>query len=193
MDHTVKRYIYRGHSKEVCGLTWSDSGKHLASGGNDNLVHIWDISMADAAASRTQYLHRNLLATGGDDDKTIKFWNTDTGACLNSVNTSCQVSALLWNKHEKELLSSYGSPGNQLILWKYPLMVKLFETPGITSRHLVMAPSPDGCTVASVAGDEKLTLWKMFGDPEAVKEAARKAARKAKVEPFSWSSRSSIR
>ncbi|CAN0921170.1 Cell division cycle 20.5, cofactor of APC complex [Linum grandiflorum] len=192
-----------GHSKEVCGLTWSDSGKHLASGGNDNLVHIWDI--------RTQYLHRlkdhtstvkalawcpfqqNLLATGGDDDKTIKFWNTDTGACLNSVNTSCQVSALLWNKHEKELLSSYGSPGNQLILWKYPLMVKLFETPGITSRHLVMAPSPDGCTVASVAGDEKLTLWKMFGDPEAVKEAARKAARKAKVEPFSWSSRSSIR
>ncbi|CAN0920607.1 Cell division cycle 20.5, cofactor of APC complex [Linum grandiflorum] len=192
-----------GHTEEVCGLKWSDSGKHLASGGSDNLVHIWDISM--------EYLHRlkdhtstvkalawcpfkrNLLATGGDDDKTIKFWNTETGACLNSVNTGSHVSALMWNKHEKELLSSHGLPGNQVILWKYPAMVKLFETPGLTSRHLVMDQSPDGCTVASAAGDEKLRIWNMFGDPEAVKEAARKAARKAKVEPFSWSSRSTIR
>ncbi|CAN0920705.1 Cell division cycle 20.1, cofactor of APC complex [Linum grandiflorum] len=160
----------------------------MASGGNDNLVHIWDISMAAAADGRTEYLHRlkdhtstvkdlawcpfkhNLLATGGDDDRTIKFRNTETGACLNSVNTS-----------------------SQLILWKYPSMVKLFETPGLTSRHLVMDQSPDGCTAASAAGDEKLRIWNMFGDPEAVKEAARKAARKAKVEPFSWSSRSTIR
>ncbi|CAN0920612.1 Cell division cycle 20.1, cofactor of APC complex [Linum grandiflorum] len=213
MDHTVKRYRYRyrGHTEEVCGLKWSDSGKHLASGGSDNLVHIWDISMAAAAGGRTEYLHRlkdhtstvkalawcpfkrNLLATGGDDDKTIKFWNTETGACLNSVNTGSHVSALMWNKHEKELLSSHGLPGNQVILWKYPAMVKLFETPGLTSRHLVMDQSPDGCTVASAAGDEKLRIWNMFGDPEAVKEAARKAARKAKVEPFSWSSRSTIR
>ncbi|CAN0921152.1 Cell division cycle 20.1, cofactor of APC complex [Linum grandiflorum] len=209
VDHTVKRCIYRGHNEDVCGLKWSDSGKHLASGGKDNLVHIWDISMA--AAGRTQYLHRlkghtstvkalawspfqrNLLATGGDDDKTVKFWNTDTGACLNSVYTGSQVSALLWNKHERELLSSHGSPENQLTLWKYPSMVKLFETPGLTTRHLVMAQSPDGCTVASAAGDERLRLWNVFGDPEVVKKAARKAARKAKFEPLSCSSQYTIR
>ncbi|CAN0861094.1 Cell division cycle 20.1, cofactor of APC complex [Linum grandiflorum] len=116
MDHTVKRCIYRGHNEDVCGLKWSDSGKHLASGGKDNLVHIWDISMD--VAGRTQYLHRqrNLLATGGDDDKTVKFWNTDTGACLNSVYTGSQVSALLWNKHERELLSSHGSPENAYLV-----------------------------------------------------------------------------
>ncbi|CAN1751656.1 Cell division cycle 20.1, cofactor of APC complex [Linum perenne] len=49
-DHIVEKY--RGHTQEVCGLKWSASGQHLASGGNDNLVHIWDRSMA------TQYLHR---------------------------------------------------------------------------------------------------------------------------------------
>ncbi|CAN0880237.1 Cell division cycle 20.1, cofactor of APC complex [Linum grandiflorum] len=187
-EHIVK--TYKGHTQEICGLKWSDSGAKLASGGNDNLVHIWDIS--SSSNNRThRYLHRrNLLATGGGlDDETIKLWNTDTGACLNSVDTGSQVCALLWNKHERELLSSHGFPENQLTLWKYPSMVKSFETPGRTSRALYMAQSPDGCTVASAGGDERLMFWNLFGDPEAVK----KAARTAHLEPFSLGYRSSIR
>lgn len=30
------------HTQEVCGLKWSPDGKFLASGGNDNLLMIWD-------------------------------------------------------------------------------------------------------------------------------------------------------
>lgn len=30
-----------GHSQEVCGLCWAPDGRHLASGGNDNLVNVW--------------------------------------------------------------------------------------------------------------------------------------------------------
>ena len=32
----------RGHTQEVCGLEWSLDGTQLASGGNDNLLNIWD-------------------------------------------------------------------------------------------------------------------------------------------------------
>lgn len=39
------------HTQEVCGLKWSPSGTQLASGGNDNLLHIWQ-------AGATQPLHR---------------------------------------------------------------------------------------------------------------------------------------
>ena len=39
----------RGHEQEVCGLKWSPSGAQLASGGNDNLLHIW--SAAGGAAT----------------------------------------------------------------------------------------------------------------------------------------------
>ncbi|GKD05948.1 cell division cycle 20.2, cofactor of APC complex-like protein, partial [Tanacetum coccineum] len=84
-DVRVREHIvntYSGHHQEVCGLKWSGSGQQLASGGNDNLLHIWDRSMASANAP-TQYLHRmeehtaavkalawcpfqaNLLASGG--------------------------------------------------------------------------------------------------------------------------------
>ncbi|KAL0923768.1 hypothetical protein M5K25_007840 [Dendrobium thyrsiflorum] len=206
-NHEVN--TYRGHQQEVCGLKWSASGKHLASGGNDNLLHIWDISVAtsssfSSAANQNQWLHRfeghnaavkalawcpfqsNLLASGGGGtDRCIKFWNTLTGACLNSVDTGSQVCALLWNKNERELLSSHGFTQNQLTLWKYPSMVKVAELCGHTSRVLYMAQSPDGCTVATAAGDETLRFWNVFGNPEVDKPAAKTKC----TEPFANYSR----
>jgi len=139
---------YQGHTQEVCGLKWSGSGQQLVSGGNDSLLHIWDLSMASstAAPGQNQWMYRfedhmaavkalswcpfqsNLLASGGgDNDRCIKFWNTHTGACLNSVDTGSQVCSLLWNKNERELLSFHGFTHNQLTLWKYPSMVKIAE------------------------------------------------------------------
>ncbi|CAN6486949.1 unnamed protein product [Victoria cruziana] len=192
-SHIVEEY--KGHEQEVCGLKWSSSGQQLASGGNDNLLHIWDRTMAsEQNAGQNQWLHRlddhraavkalawcpfqgNLLASGGGgSDRCIKFWNTHTGSCLNSVDTGSQVCALLWSKTERELLSSHGFDQNQLTLWKYPSMVKMTELTGHTSRVLFMAQSPDGCTVASAsAGDETLRFWNVFGNPETNKKPVSK-------------------
>eukprot|EP01018_Ginkgo_biloba_P016633 Gb_04843 [translate_table: standard] len=191
-DHIVE--AYRGHDQEVCGLKWSLSGQQLASGGNDNLLYIWDKSTA-SSNSTTRYLHRldehcaavkalawcpfqsNLLASGGGSaDRSIKFWNTHTGACLNSIDTHSQVCALMWNRHERELLSSHGFSQNQLTLWKYPSMVKIAELTGHTSRVLHLAQSPDGYTVASAAGDETLRFWQVFGVPDNSKRTKTKDA-----------------
>lgn len=190
-SHIVQ--IYRGHGEEVCGLRWSRSFQQLASGGNDNLVHIWDVSMASSNPSlgHNQWLHRfsdhlaavkalawcpfqsNVLVSGGGgNDRCIKFWNTHNGLCLNSVDTGSQVCALLWNKNEKELLSAHGFVQKPpLTLWKYPSMVKLAELEGHTSRVLSLAQSPDGSTVASAAADETLRFWNVFGTSEAPKPA----------------------
>jgi len=178
-EHTIQ--ALRGHQLEVCGLKWSRSGQ-LASGGNDNLLHIWD---SRSSSSDCQYLHRfdqhqaavkalawcpfqhNLLASGGGtSDRTIKFWNTQTGALLSSVDTLSQVCALQWNRHHRELLSSHGYSQNHLCLWKYPSMVKLTELSGHTSRVLHLAQSPKGDTVVSAAGDETMRFWNIFGSDE---------------------------
>lgn len=185
-DHITAKMC--AHEQEVCGMKWSLSGQQLASGGNDNLLHIWDAS-AMAIRSPSSYLYRfdehqaavkalawcpfqsNLLASGGGTaDRCIKFWNTQTGVCLNSVDTNSQVCALQWSRHEKELLSSHGFSQNQLCLWKYPSMVKMAELRGHTSRVLHMAQSPDGYTVASAAGDETLRFWQVFGTPDSIKQ-----------------------
>jgi cell division cycle protein 20 (cofactor of APC complex) len=36
-----------GHSGEVCGLQWRADGELLASGGNDNVVNVWDGRVGD--------------------------------------------------------------------------------------------------------------------------------------------------
>lgn len=181
-SHVIQ--TFKGHRQGVCGLTWSGSGRQLASGGNDSLVHIWDIAMASNHSwSANQWVHRfsdheggvralawcpsqsNLLACGGGDaDGFIKFWKTSTGTCLNSVHIGSQVCALLWNKREMELLSSCGVTRSQLVIRNYPSMVKIATLCGHTGRVLYMAQSPDGCTVATASGgnDETVRLWKIF-------------------------------
>jgi WD40 repeat protein len=34
--------MLEGHQQEVCGLQWSPQGSQLASGGNDNLLNLWE-------------------------------------------------------------------------------------------------------------------------------------------------------
>jgi cell division cycle protein 20 (cofactor of APC complex) len=175
--------MLKGHTQEVCGLKWSPSGNQLASGGNDNLLNIWDDRYASSANQTTDVaLHRldahraavkalawcpwqrNLLASGGGTaDRMIRFWDSSSGACKNEVDTHSQVCALQWSLHDKELVSSHGYSHNQLILWKYPSMVKVAELTGHTSRVLHMAQSPDGQTVVSAAADETLRFWKILG------------------------------
>ena len=97
-----------------------NSPLQLASGGNDNLLMIWDagsdrpshrITSHQAAVKALAWcpFQSNLLASGGGTaDRSIKFWNTHTGALLNSIDTGSQVCALQWNRHEREILSSHG-------------------------------------------------------------------------------------
>ena len=173
-EHVVGRL--RGHEQEVCGLKWSSNGTQLASGGNDNLLMIWEsgaerathrLTMHQAAVKALAWcpFQSNLLASGGGTaDRTIRFWNTHTGACLNSIDTGSQVCSLQWNRHEKEILSSHGFAQNQLCLWKYPSLAKVAELTGHTSRVLHLAQSPDGLSVVSAAADETLRFWRCFGD-----------------------------
>ena len=153
---------YAGHTQEVCGLAWSEDGTTLASGGNENYLCIWDAAMSTRRNNSgrhsnripprltlTQHLaavkalawcpfHRGLLASGGGTaDRTIKFWNSNSGAVLNSIDTGSQVCSLLWSKHQRELCSSHGFSENQLILWRYPNMTKIQEFKGHTARVCV--------------------------------------------------------
>jgi len=181
---------YTGHLQEVCGLKWNDDGTTLASGGNENYLCIWDAAMSggrnrnnsNSSTSSPRLLltqhnaavkalawcpfHKGLLASGGGTaDRTIKFWNSNSGALLNSIDTGSQVCSLLWSKYNKEICSSHGFSENQLILWRYPTMTKIQEFTGHTARVLHMEQSPDGSCVVSAAADETLRFWDIFGAP----------------------------
>ena len=233
MKNNVVMKLSGGHNKEVCSLKWNIDFKYLASGGNDNLVCLWDVrgkfkqnqnsfwdflnSQSDdendneieeenlrnnnilindnnegflcnnlkeikKKANRSDnYIEpliiinkhkgpvralawspwqRNVLATGGGKkDNFIRFYNVDTKSIVGEYNTGSQVCQILWNKYEKEIISSHGNNKNSINVWSYPKMNKIAELTGHLSRALYMTMSPDGCTVVSGASDETLRFW----------------------------------
>ncbi|KAJ3260859.1 ubiquitin-protein transferase activating protein [Boothiomyces macroporosus] len=163
-----------GHTSEVCGLKWRPDGGLLASGGNDNLVQIWDARSSVPRMTKTNHnaavkavswcpWQINLLATGGGkQDHMIHFWNTSTSAKVNSIHAGSQVTSIQWSIEYKEFISSHGFPNNHLSIWSYPTLNKIADLPGHDARILNTALSPDGQTVASSASDENLKFWKVF-------------------------------
>ncbi|PLB35282.1 WD40 repeat domain-containing protein [Aspergillus candidus] len=172
-EHKVAELV--SHTSEVCGLEWRSDGAQLATGGNDNLVNIWD-ARSLSAPKFTKTNHRaavkalswcpwqmNLLATGGGSyDRHIHFWNTTTGARTNSIDTGSQVTSLRWSNHYREIVSSSGFPDNSLSIWSYPTLVRNVEIPAHETRVLHSSLSPDGQLLATAAADESLKFWKVF-------------------------------
>ncbi|KAI7828163.1 quinon protein alcohol dehydrogenase-like superfamily [Gamsiella multidivaricata] len=171
-NHKVAELI--NHTNEVCGLVWRADGQQLASGGNDNLVNIWDARTTAPRYTKSNHTaavkalawcpwQNNLLASGGGTyDKQIHFWNTSTGARVSTVNTGSQVTSIVWSTEYREFMSSHGYPDNNLSVYGYPSMNKVIDIPAHDSRILHTAISPDGQTVATVASDENLKFWKLF-------------------------------
>lgn len=183
-DHHIS--TFGSHTQEVCGLAWSPSGRYLASGSNNNKLIIWDWNQVSQTTAgdvtfRTDHIHsfdqhkaavkalawcpwqHHILASGGGSaDKCIRFWNVNSGNCLNTIETNSQVSSLLWSESYKEIVSGHGYPNNQLTIWQYPSMTKKVDLIGHTCRVLQMTMSPDKTRIMSAAGDETLRLWHCF-------------------------------
>ncbi|KAK4129475.1 WD40 repeat-like protein [Parathielavia appendiculata] len=172
-EHKVAELV--SHTSEVCGLEWRSDGAQLATGGNDNLVSIWDArSLAVPKFTKTNHRaavkalawcpwNMNLLATGGGSyDRHIHFWNSTSGARVNSIDTGSQVTSLRWSPHYREIVSSSGFPDNSLSIWSYPTLVRNVEIPAHESRVLHSCLSPDGQMLATAAADESLKFWKIF-------------------------------
>ncbi|TDL22796.1 WD40 repeat-like protein [Rickenella mellea] len=184
-----------GHAGEVCGLKWREDGELLASGGNDNVVNVWDGRVGDVnddSRSSAKWTKRNhtaavkavawcpwspsLLASGGGtNDATIHIWNTTTGARLHSLSTPAQVTSLHFAPHRKELLSTHGYPTNSIMVHAYPSMEKVAEIRDAhESRVLFSCVSPSGDVVCTGAGDENLKFWRLWEVP---KKAGKKAGK----------------
>ena len=161
------------HTQEVC-RKWSPSGNQLASGGNDNLLHIWDhnsigngthvhrLDAHQAAVKALAWSAPTCSPPAAAPPTAASSSGTPPPARCSTPWTRTRRCALQWNMHERELLSSHGYSQNQLCLWKY-LTIRRSEFTG-TARACCTWRRAGWNTVVTAAADETLRFWKCFSD-----------------------------
>ena len=96
-----------GHTGEVCGLKWRSDGELLASGGNDNVVNIWDGRLGDVgegARGSAKWTKRNHTAavkvglTTRCLERRLTFFFDIVGSCMVSL---AAVTACLGRRYER--------------------------------------------------------------------------------------------
>lgn len=176
---TNKVSVVGGHSQEICGLAWSPDMKYLASGGNDNVIRVWQLGnnnpqtlpghrSAVKALAWCPWRSGILTSGGGTKDKTIKFWDVSEGRLERSVDAQSQVCTLTYLPRYKEIVSSHGYSENDIRMWKTSTMNLISSFGKHDSRVLHVALSPDGSEMASVSADESLKFWKLFDSEKIV-------------------------
>ncbi|EPY51280.1 Cdc20/Fizzy family WD repeat protein [Schizosaccharomyces cryophilus OY26] len=133
------------HQEQVCGLEWNYDGTQFASGGNDNLVCVFDMNALDtpkhfwshsAAVKALAFCpwQKSLLAIGtGSNDQHIYFYDTFRGNLISRLFCGAQITSINWSRRYKEFCFSlgYAYEGNiaSVIVCRWPQLTQVFQVP----------------------------------------------------------------
>ncbi|MBI1927644.1 hypothetical protein HYR99_25805 [Candidatus Poribacteria bacterium] len=158
----------------VWSISFSPDGRALASGGDNDIIRLWDVASRSLLATLQEHLPTQLgdvrpvwsvsfspdgrtLASGGWD-KTIKLWDAATRSLLVTLQGHTgSVSSISFSPDGRTLAS--GSWDKTIKLWDVAsrfLLATLQEHQGFVDS---VSFSPDGRTLASGSWDETIKLW----------------------------------
>ncbi|KAL6782720.1 hypothetical protein ACKKBG_A07865 [Auxenochlorella protothecoides x Auxenochlorella symbiontica] len=96
------------HRSEVCGLRWAHDGRSLASGGNDNLLCVWDARWSGSGGGGSPTPPAGATAPASNPSRPLRRWTDHSAA----------VKALAWSPHAHGVLASGGGSADRTIrLW----------------------------------------------------------------------------
>ncbi|NXK28324.1 CD20B protein, partial [Arenaria interpres] len=132
--------------QSICSLKWSLTDQWLASGSSGGILNIWPSdpgvklqsqplktiphSSAVKAVNWCPWQSRVLATGGGMKDGILRVWDINREKIIQSAATDSQICSLLWLPKTSELMTGQGLPGNQVKIWKYPMLINSSELYG---------------------------------------------------------------
>ncbi|NXP03939.1 CD20B protein, partial [Thinocorus orbignyianus] len=134
------------NKQSICSLKWSLTDQLLASGSSDGVLNIWlnepgvklqsqplktiPHSSAVKAVNWCPWQSGVLATGGGMEDGILRVWDINREKIIQSAATASQICSLLWLPKTSELVTGQGLPGNQMKIWKYPMLINSSELHG---------------------------------------------------------------
>ncbi len=160
---------YRGHTRPVYALAWAPNGQHIASGGADDEVKVWDAASPASQKAFAFYDHAgsvNALAwspdgtriASGSSDKTVRVWDALTGV-VHSLYTghTDNIRTVAWSPDGTRIAS--GSDDKTVQVWDANTGNRLVTYPGHTGIVWSVTWSPDSTRIASGSADKTVQVW----------------------------------
>ena len=162
-------WVVAAHEKPVTAIAFHPDGMRLATGGADNMVHIWDLATRERVASlrghnwtirALAFSPDGRLLASGSGDRTIRLWDVSSASLL-SVLKGCDepVASLAFSPDGSSLASGAADR-----FWRVWNTETFEETAGRAAhRHEIscLAFATDGYRLATGGDDGLVMLWNL--------------------------------
>ncbi|KIK58272.1 hypothetical protein GYMLUDRAFT_140737, partial [Collybiopsis luxurians FD-317 M1] len=177
MGSIVKRQMEKPNlsvwyaGSEINSIAISDNGESVVSGGDDNMVRIWNAKTGASIGEPLQghsdqvwsvaFSPDGKRIVSGSSDKTVRIWNAETGAPIGDPlqGHTHSVRSVAFSPDGKRIVSS-SSDETTVRIWNAetgaPIGVPL---QGHTRSVWSVAFSPDGQKIVSGSLDETVRIW----------------------------------
>jgi WD40 repeat protein len=163
--------IQNGHSGHVLAVALSRDGKLLATGGEDNVIKLWDATtglLIRDIEGHTDFVRHiafspnNTRMASAGNDRSVKVWDVANGKLIHNMQFHSDLVTSVAFSPDGRLIAS-GSHDGTIKLWD-AAGGKLIDTLAPESesesdRINTVAFSPDGRLIASGGYDKKIRLW----------------------------------
>jgi WD40 repeat protein len=159
---------YKGHTGAVYTVAWASQGLHIASGGADRKLKVWDANPPAGKDIFTLLQHSgsvNAVAwspdgsrfASGSSDNTVRVWDAASGSNLNVYRGHTDnIRTIAWSR-DGHIAS--GSDDKTVQVWDANTGTRLVTYRGHAGTIWSVSWSPDNTHIVSGSADKTVQVW----------------------------------